>query len=101
MGWTGLNLTKIMYMNKKVIIKAYYISHTGLQKEVEWEVDTVGEAKTFIESKSSEYEQPQYELTATRVEEDGYECDVTQFTKFFFSHITVTDYTEGKEIINN
>mgnify|MGYP006988854263 CR=1 FL=1 len=84
---------------KKIKITAYYISLLGKMQQEDWVVSTTQEAQTFVETQMSLYTQPKYELTATKTTVDGYEYDVTRFVEFKFSHLDVTDYTDGHEVM--
>jgi hypothetical protein len=82
----------------KVKIIAYYISQTGDVQEASWETDTVDEARSYIEKNLAEIQKPKYNLSASTIQKDGYEFDVTKFTFFSFSYIEITDYTDGRLI---
>ena len=58
-----------MIMKKKVKIIAYYVSFSGAMQQKEWEVDTIDDAKAFIENKTDELERPIYGLSSTKKEE--------------------------------
>lgn len=85
---------------KKVKMTAFYISLLNTQTTKEWSFSSTEEAKDYIEQNINELSAPIYDLSTDKVEEEGFEYDVTNFVKFNFSHITVTDYTEPKDIIN-
>lgn len=87
-----------MIMEKKVKIIAFYVSFTGAMKQKEWEVDTVGDAKAFIEKETDELTRPIYGISSTTKEEEGMEYDVTVLTKYWYSSATIIDYSDGRKL---
>ena len=84
-------------MEKKVKIIAYYTSTLGETQQREWEKDNMADAKEFVESMSCNTE-PVYTVTPSKIEEDGWEYDMTTITEFRYSHSTIIDYTDGRKI---
>lgn len=82
----------------KVKITAHYVSYLGTEQTESWEVDTTEQAKNFIETRVQDFSKPKYTLTATTIEEEGFQYDVSRFEQFNFSYVEVVDYTDGKEI---
>ena len=87
-----------MIMKKKVKIIAYYVSFSGAMQQKEWEVDTIDDAKAFIENKTDELERPIYGLSSTKKEEEGMEYDATALTKYWYSSATIIDYSDGRKL---
>lgn len=87
-------------MKNIVKITAYYTNSLGEMQQREWELGTLAEAKEFVESMSRNTE-PVYTASSSKVEEDGWEYDMTTIMEYKYSHSTIIDYTDGRKVEEN
>ena len=83
---------------KKVKIQVFYISALGRVINDDYEADTLQEAKAMVEENITSWDTPHIAPVVTKTQEDGMEYDRTTFVKYNFSHVDITDYTDGKPV---
>lgn len=85
----------------KVKIQVFYVSSLGTEIHNDYEADDMQEAKTLVENNITKWDTPHIAPNVTTVEEDGMEYDRTTYIKYNFSHISIVDYTDGREKTEN
>jgi len=84
--------------DKKVTIKVYYTSALGMMFTKDFASDTIDGARQMVEDKLPEWSDPEIRMESSTKQEDGKEYDVTSVVMYHFSHVEITDYTDGREI---
>jgi hypothetical protein len=84
--------------DKKVEIKVYYTSMTGMMFAKDFACDTMEEAKIMVEENMPEWGKSEVRMESSIRHDGGMEYDVTIIAMYRFSHVEITDYTDGREI---
>lgn len=85
----------------KVKIQVFYVSSFGMEIHNDYEADDMQAAKILVENNIAKWDTPHIAPNVTTVEEDGVEYDRTTYVKYNFSHISIVDYTDGREKTDN
>ena len=84
--------------DRKVVIKVYYTSMTGMMFAKDFACDDMEEAKRTVEENMPEWEKSEVRMESSTRQDGGMEYDVTIIAMYRFSHVEITDYTDGREI---
>lgn len=84
--------------NKKVVIKVYYTSMTGMMFAKDFACDTMEEAKRMVEENMPEWGKSEVRMESSTRQDGCMEYDVTIISIYHFSHVEITDYTDGREV---